>query len=104
MPFSAPRASAWAARIVLAAASTAVANPKLRSHPVQVVVDRLGDADHSQRSVSAHGFGRDRTRPAQRAVATDAKEDRHVVPNESVDHSGGILSARDEARMLPPWT
>ena len=71
--------------------------------PVQVVVDRLGDADHGEVPPPAQGFGRDGVAP--RSVPSPPMQNRTDTSSRTRVSTivAGICGPRDEARIVPPW-
>jgi hypothetical protein len=75
--------------------------PEAALDPIHVVVDRFGNANHRQSDPPGGGFGRDRGRPPQGSIATDAKQDRHPVALEGVDHRRRILRTSRRGQDRP---
>ena len=81
-----------------AAFSKAVAYPKASWTKANVVVDRLGDADHRHRRASALQLLTQRMRTALRAVAAHAKQNIDPMGLQKVGHHGGRLAAARTAQ------
>src|SRR4029077_20502964 len=71
-------------------------------HPGDVVVDRLGDADHGEVEPPPRDLADEGRGPPQRAVAADGKEDLDAVPYQGVDHVADVLRAARGAEDRPP--
>ena len=72
-------------------------------HELEIVVDRLGDADDTDLEVALGHFLHDRLRAAQGAITADDKEDIDAVLDEEVDDVRRLSAARASCRgQLPP--
>ena len=100
MPLFAPVASTCAPRITSTAAENAALEAEAPVDEVDVVVDRLRDADDADEQIAPADLVDELHRAAQRPVAPDDEQDADVELVEAVDHLARVLIAarRPEGR------